>query len=96
MFLIQPVIILFLGVTHNIALLREVIINSRFVKGDINTKFLSDVYPDGFKGLYILKYFSVLKLLFFILCHSIYFILKLGPWAYIVLDLLIYLEYPRL
>ncbi|XP_037655785.1 propionyl-CoA carboxylase alpha chain, mitochondrial isoform X3 [Choloepus didactylus] len=38
------------GVTHNIALLREVIIHSRFVKGDINTKFLSDVYPDGFKG----------------------------------------------
>ncbi|XP_004577430.2 propionyl-CoA carboxylase alpha chain, mitochondrial [Ochotona princeps] len=38
------------GVTHNIALLREVIVNSRFVKGDINTKFLSDVYPDGFKG----------------------------------------------
>ncbi|XP_073899145.1 propionyl-CoA carboxylase alpha chain, mitochondrial isoform X2 [Castor canadensis] len=38
------------GVTHNIALLREVIINSRFVKGDISTKFLSEVYPDGFKG----------------------------------------------
>ncbi|XP_054430321.1 propionyl-CoA carboxylase alpha chain, mitochondrial isoform X3 [Pteronotus mesoamericanus] len=38
------------GVTHNIALLREVIINSRFVKGDFNTKFLSDEYPDGFKG----------------------------------------------
>ncbi|XP_045423310.1 propionyl-CoA carboxylase alpha chain, mitochondrial isoform X2 [Lemur catta] len=38
------------GVTHNIALLREVIINSRFVKGDISTKFLSDEYPDGFKG----------------------------------------------
>ncbi|XP_036153033.1 propionyl-CoA carboxylase alpha chain, mitochondrial isoform X1 [Myotis myotis] len=38
------------GVIHNIALLREVIINSRFIKGDINTKFLSDVYPDGFKG----------------------------------------------
>lgn len=38
------------GVTHNIALLREVIINSRFIKGDINTKFLSDVYPEGFKG----------------------------------------------
>ncbi|OWK00695.1 PCCA [Cervus elaphus hippelaphus] len=37
------------GVTHNIALLREVIINSRFIEGDINTKFLSDVYPDGFK-----------------------------------------------
>ncbi|XP_037384646.1 propionyl-CoA carboxylase alpha chain, mitochondrial isoform X2 [Talpa occidentalis] len=38
------------GVTHNISLLREVIINSRFVKGDINTKFLADVYPEGFKG----------------------------------------------
>nr|XP_020754248.1 propionyl-CoA carboxylase alpha chain, mitochondrial isoform X2 [Odocoileus virginianus texanus] len=38
------------GVTHNIALLREVIINSRFIEGDINTKFLSEVYPDGFKG----------------------------------------------
>uniref|UniRef100_A0AC11DP31 Propionyl-CoA carboxylase subunit alpha n=1 Tax=Ovis aries TaxID=9940 RepID=A0AC11DP31_SHEEP len=38
------------GVTHNIALLREVIINSRFIEGNINTKFLSDVYPDGFKG----------------------------------------------
>uniref|UniRef100_A0A8C5V9S6 Propionyl-CoA carboxylase alpha chain, mitochondrial n=1 Tax=Microcebus murinus TaxID=30608 RepID=A0A8C5V9S6_MICMU len=35
------------GVTHNIALLREVIINSHFVKGDISTKFLSDEYPDG-------------------------------------------------
>ncbi|XP_060047801.1 propionyl-CoA carboxylase alpha chain, mitochondrial isoform X2 [Erinaceus europaeus] len=38
------------GVTHNIALLREVIVNSRFIQGDINTKFLSEVYPDGFKG----------------------------------------------
>ncbi|XP_023416396.1 propionyl-CoA carboxylase alpha chain, mitochondrial isoform X2 [Cavia porcellus] len=38
------------GVTHNIALLREVIINSHFVKGDFSTKFLSEVYPDGFKG----------------------------------------------
>ncbi|XP_050006316.1 propionyl-CoA carboxylase alpha chain, mitochondrial isoform X2 [Alexandromys fortis] len=38
------------GVTHNIPLLREVIVNARFVKGDISTKFLSDVYPDGFKG----------------------------------------------
>uniref|UniRef100_A0A452VK31 Propionyl-CoA carboxylase alpha chain, mitochondrial n=1 Tax=Ursus maritimus TaxID=29073 RepID=A0A452VK31_URSMA len=52
------------GVTHNIALLREVIINSRFIEGDINTKFLSDVYPDGFKGLYALKYFTnTIKLL---------------------------------
>ncbi|XP_043927169.1 propionyl-CoA carboxylase alpha chain, mitochondrial isoform X2 [Protopterus annectens] len=38
------------GVTHNIPLVREVIIHPRFVKGDISTKFLPEVYPDGFKG----------------------------------------------
>ncbi|XP_025064404.1 propionyl-CoA carboxylase alpha chain, mitochondrial isoform X2 [Alligator sinensis] len=38
------------GVTHNIALLREVIIHPCFVQGDISTKFLPEVYPDGFKG----------------------------------------------
>lgn len=38
------------GVTHNIALLKEVIIHPRFVQGDISTKFLTEVYPDGFKG----------------------------------------------
>ncbi|KAM9190130.1 propionyl-CoA carboxylase alpha chain isoform 1-T1 [Dugong dugon] len=38
------------GVTHNISLLREVIVHSRFIKGDISTKFLSEVYPDGFTG----------------------------------------------
>ncbi|NXL63305.1 PCCA carboxylase, partial [Chordeiles acutipennis] len=38
------------GVAHNISLLREVIIHPRFVEGDISTKFLPEVYPDGFKG----------------------------------------------
>ncbi|XP_029460364.1 propionyl-CoA carboxylase alpha chain, mitochondrial isoform X3 [Rhinatrema bivittatum] len=38
------------GVTHNISLLREVIINPHFISGDITTKFLPDMYPDGFKG----------------------------------------------
>ncbi|XP_075056067.1 propionyl-CoA carboxylase alpha chain, mitochondrial [Mixophyes fleayi] len=38
------------GVTHNIPLLREIITHSRFIKGDITTKFLPEVYPDGFKG----------------------------------------------
>uniref|UniRef100_A0A4W3HCK6 Propionyl-CoA carboxylase subunit alpha n=1 Tax=Callorhinchus milii TaxID=7868 RepID=A0A4W3HCK6_CALMI len=38
------------GVTHNIGLLREIIIHPRFVEGDITTKFLPEVYPDGFKG----------------------------------------------
>ncbi|XP_078258340.1 propionyl-CoA carboxylase alpha chain, mitochondrial [Rhinoraja longicauda] len=38
------------GVTHNVSLLREVITHPRFVKGDITTNFLPEVYPDGFKG----------------------------------------------
>nr|XP_033803772.1 propionyl-CoA carboxylase alpha chain, mitochondrial [Geotrypetes seraphini] len=38
------------GVTHNIPLLREIIVNPRFVTGDITTKFLPEVYPEGFKG----------------------------------------------
>ncbi|NXX92068.1 PCCA carboxylase, partial [Centropus bengalensis] len=38
------------GVAHNISLLREVIVHPRFVRGDISTKFLPEVYPDGFKG----------------------------------------------
>uniref|UniRef100_A0A673GVJ9 Propionyl-CoA carboxylase alpha chain, mitochondrial n=1 Tax=Sinocyclocheilus rhinocerous TaxID=307959 RepID=A0A673GVJ9_9TELE len=38
------------GVTHNIPLLREIIVHPRFVSGDISTKFLPEVYPDGFKG----------------------------------------------
>ncbi|XP_072114949.1 propionyl-CoA carboxylase alpha chain, mitochondrial isoform X1 [Mobula birostris] len=38
------------GVTHNVPLLREVIVHPRFVKGDITTNFLPEVYPDGFKG----------------------------------------------
>uniref|UniRef100_A0A670YQT9 Propionyl-CoA carboxylase alpha chain, mitochondrial n=1 Tax=Pseudonaja textilis TaxID=8673 RepID=A0A670YQT9_PSETE len=38
------------GVTHNIALLREVIKHPRFIQGDISTKFLPEVYTEGFKG----------------------------------------------
>ncbi|XP_035390671.1 propionyl-CoA carboxylase alpha chain, mitochondrial [Electrophorus electricus] len=38
------------GVTHNIPLLREIIVHPRFVAGDISTNFLPEVYPDGFKG----------------------------------------------
>lgn len=45
------------GVAHNISLLREVIIHPRFVQGDISTKFLPEVYPDGFKGLFHLGMF---------------------------------------
>uniref|UniRef100_A0A7N6BIB7 Propionyl-CoA carboxylase alpha chain, mitochondrial n=1 Tax=Anabas testudineus TaxID=64144 RepID=A0A7N6BIB7_ANATE len=38
------------GVTHNIPLLREIITHPRFISGDINTNFLPEVYPEGFKG----------------------------------------------
>jgi propionyl-CoA carboxylase alpha chain len=38
------------GVTHNIPLLRDILTQERFIKGDINTNYLSEVYPDGFKG----------------------------------------------
>ncbi|XP_077585068.1 propionyl-CoA carboxylase alpha chain, mitochondrial isoform X3 [Stigmatopora nigra] len=38
------------GVTHNIPLLREIIIHPRFICGDISTNFLPEIYPDGFKG----------------------------------------------
>lgn len=39
-----------LGVTHNIPLLRDIITEERFVKGETTTKYLPQVYPDGFKG----------------------------------------------
>lgn len=38
------------GVTNNISLLRDIITEESFVKGDISTKYLGKVYPDGFKG----------------------------------------------
>ncbi|MCL4126709.1 UNVERIFIED_CONTAM: hypothetical protein GTU68_063198, partial [Idotea baltica] len=38
------------GVTHNIPLLRDIFTEKRFVSGSITTKYLPEVYPDGFKG----------------------------------------------
>ncbi|XP_050401632.1 propionyl-CoA carboxylase alpha chain, mitochondrial [Patella vulgata] len=38
------------GVTHNIPLLRDIITEPKFVAGDITTKYLQQVYPDGFQG----------------------------------------------
>ena len=38
------------GVNHNIPVLRDIITQPRFISGDINTNFISEVYPDGFKG----------------------------------------------
>jgi propionyl-CoA carboxylase alpha chain len=38
------------GVTNNISLLRDIVTEPYFVKGDISTKYLQKIYPDGFKG----------------------------------------------
>ena len=38
------------GVTNNIPLLRDIITEDHFVRGDISTKYLPKIYPDGFKG----------------------------------------------
>ena len=33
-------------------MLRDIITEKRFVKGDITTNYLPEVYPDGFQGIY--------------------------------------------
>ena len=38
------------GVTNNISLLRDIVTEENFVKGNISTAYLSKIYPDGFKG----------------------------------------------
>ncbi|XP_064394640.1 propionyl-CoA carboxylase alpha chain, mitochondrial-like [Halichondria panicea] len=38
------------GVNHNIPILRDIITQPSFIKGDITTNFINDVYPDGFQG----------------------------------------------
>ncbi|XP_023717228.1 propionyl-CoA carboxylase alpha chain, mitochondrial isoform X2 [Cryptotermes secundus] len=38
------------GVTHNIPLLRDILTETNFIEGNISTNYLSEVYPDGFKG----------------------------------------------
>lgn len=38
------------GVTHNIPLLRDIITENTFVTGNITTKYLQTVFPEGFKG----------------------------------------------
>lgn len=38
------------GVTHNIPLLRTIMTEPNFVRGDIHTGYLPQTFPDGFKG----------------------------------------------
>ena len=37
------------GLTHNVCLLRDVITQERYIKGDLTTNYLAETYPDGFK-----------------------------------------------
>lgn len=39
------------GVNHNIPLLRDILMEEKFIKGNISTNYLPQTYPDGFKGL---------------------------------------------
>ena len=38
------------GVTHNIPLLRDILLEDKFLKGDFTTNYLPETYPDGFQG----------------------------------------------
>ncbi|XP_055924912.1 propionyl-CoA carboxylase alpha chain, mitochondrial-like [Argiope bruennichi] len=38
------------GVSHNIPLLRDIMTEKNFVEGNLSTKYLYDVYPEGFNG----------------------------------------------
>lgn len=41
------------GVKHNISLLRSVLEHPLYIEGNFTTKFLQEVYPQGFKGISI-------------------------------------------
>lgn len=38
------------GVTNNIPLIRDILMEEKFQKGDISTNYLPQVYPEGFRG----------------------------------------------
>ncbi|XP_075211760.1 propionyl-CoA carboxylase alpha chain, mitochondrial-like [Lycorma delicatula] len=38
------------GVTHNISLLRDILTEHKFISGEISTAYLTQIYPEGFKG----------------------------------------------
>jgi len=38
------------GVSHNIPLLRDIVVEDRFRSGNITTKYLYETYPEGFRG----------------------------------------------
>ena len=36
------------GVSHNIALLRDILLEKKFLQGDLTTNYLPETYPEGF------------------------------------------------
>lgn len=49
------------GVSHNIPLLRDIMTEKKFDSGDISTKYLNDVYPEGFSGEHLKFLMSLQK-----------------------------------
>ena len=41
------------GINHNIPVLRDIITQSKFIAGDINTNFIKEVYPKRFEGQWV-------------------------------------------
>jgi len=41
------------GVTHNIPLLRDILLEERFRAGDFTTNYLPQTYPEGFQGVHL-------------------------------------------
>jgi len=39
------------GTSHNVALLRDVLTEPKFIEGDFTTNYLPETYPEGFKGV---------------------------------------------
>ena len=72
------------GVNHNIPVLRDIITQPRFISGDITTNFISEVYPDGFKG----QQFQIFELWYendvFLFCVMVVIIVCLPPYVILV------------
>lgn len=41
------------GVSHNIPLLRDILMEPKFINGDLTTNYLHETYPEGFKGKHL-------------------------------------------
>ena len=60
------------GVNHYIPMLRDIITQPKFISGDINTNFIKEVYPKGFRGQWVgpHNWFCIAKLYVCCSCRS--------------------------